>query len=103
MQLSCSHLAASLTPSGSQFSATSTLTGIYRGMQQLVGGASSAATLPTTAGFRSAEKRRRLAMPVITSTREKLSDIGVSPSLCLGPPVRIPEQVGHLFRNEVGR
>src|ERR1700738_4253645 len=36
----------------------------------------------TTASFRSVEKRRRRAMPVITSTFENVSDIGVS----LGPP-----------------
>src|SRR5205814_3482058 len=38
--------------------------------------------------FRSVEKRRRRAMPVITSTFEKVSDIGVCPGLCLGPPAK---------------
>src|SRR5437764_2932403 len=41
-----------------------------------------------TAGFRSVEKRRRLATPVITSTFENVSDIGVCPGLCLGPPAK---------------
>src|ERR1700682_2143166 len=40
----------------------------------------------TTASFRSVEKRRRRAMPVITSTFENVSDIGVCLGLCLGPP-----------------
>src|SRR6266480_6018118 len=42
----------------------------------------------TTASFRSVEKRRRRVMPVITSTFEKVSDIGVCPGLCLGPPAK---------------
>src|SRR5438067_2347491 len=41
-----------------------------------------------TASFRSVEKRRRLATPVITSTFENVSDIGVCPGLCLGPPAK---------------
>src|SRR4051794_41651514 len=40
----------------------------------------------TTASFRSVEKRRRRATPVITSTLENVSDIGVCLGLCLGPP-----------------
>src|SRR6478752_3706256 len=40
----------------------------------------------TTASFCSIVKRRRRAIPVITSTFEKVSDIGVSLGLCLGPP-----------------
>src|SRR5271168_1922210 len=39
-----------------------------------------------TASFRSVEKRRRRATPVITSTFENVSDIGVYLGLCLGPP-----------------
>src|SRR5438309_1772976 len=42
----------------------------------------------TTASFRSVEKRRRRATPVITSTFENVSDIGVCPGLCLGPPAK---------------
>src|SRR5271154_3695675 len=41
----------------------------------------------TTASFRSVEKRRLRATPVITSTFENVSDIGVSLGLYLGPPV----------------
>src|SRR5881275_2758506 len=41
-----------------------------------------------TAGFRSVEKRRRRATPVITSTFENVSDIGVRPGQCLGPPAK---------------
>src|SRR5205823_3813078 len=41
-----------------------------------------------TASFRSVVKRRRLATPVITSTFENVSDIGVCPGLCLGPPAK---------------
>ena len=41
-----------------------------------------------TASFRSVEKRRRLATPVITSTFENVSDIGVCPGLYLGPPAK---------------
>src|SRR5580658_9270186 len=40
----------------------------------------------TTASFRSVEKRRRRATPVITSTFENASDIGVFLGLRLGPP-----------------
>src|SRR5262249_23263131 len=40
----------------------------------------------TTASFNSVEKRRLQATPVITSTFENASDIGVSLGLCLGPP-----------------
>src|SRR5262249_49270147 len=40
----------------------------------------------TTASFNSVEKRRLRATPVITSTFENASDIGVSLGLCLGPP-----------------
>src|SRR5262249_681431 len=39
----------------------------------------------TTANFNSLGKRRRRATPVITSTFENMSDIGVSLGLCLGP------------------
>src|SRR5437762_569340 len=42
----------------------------------------------TTASFRSVEKRRRRATPVITSTFENVSDIGVCLGLYLGPPAR---------------
>src|SRR5580692_6966180 len=41
-----------------------------------------------TASFRSVEKRRRRATPVITSTFENVSDIGVYLGLCLGPPAK---------------
>src|SRR5205823_14954898 len=41
-----------------------------------------------TATFRSVEKRRRRATPVITSTFENVSDIGVCLSLYLGPPAK---------------
>src|SRR6266851_1921444 len=40
----------------------------------------------TTASFRSVEKRRLRATPVITSTVENVSDIGVCLGLSLGPP-----------------
>src|SRR5215471_10306219 len=40
----------------------------------------------TTASFRSVAKRRRRATPVITSTFENVSDIGVWLGLSLGPP-----------------
>src|SRR5947208_16895249 len=40
----------------------------------------------TTASFRSVEKRRLRATPVITSTLENVSDIGTCLGLCLGPP-----------------
>src|SRR5512133_2896503 len=40
----------------------------------------------TTASFRSVAKRRRRATPVITSTFENVSDIGVCLGLSLGPP-----------------
>src|SRR6267378_2405549 len=40
----------------------------------------------TTASFRSVEKRRRRATPVITSTFENVSDIGICLGLSLGPP-----------------
>ena len=46
----------------------------------------SASPSATTASFRSVEKRRRRATPVITSTFENVSDIGVCLGLCLGPP-----------------
>src|SRR5712671_4910857 len=42
----------------------------------------------TTASFRSVEKRRRRATPVITSTFENVSDIGVCLGLSLGPPAK---------------
>src|SRR5438552_13005938 len=42
----------------------------------------------TTASFRSVEKRRRRATPVITSTFENMSDIGVCLGLYLGPPAK---------------
>src|SRR5580700_7460003 len=41
-----------------------------------------------TASFRFVEKRRRRATPVITSTFENVSDIGVYLGLCLGPPAK---------------
>src|SRR5882762_10044526 len=40
----------------------------------------------TTASFRSVEKRRLRATPVITSTLENVSDIGICLGLSLGPP-----------------
>src|SRR6185437_13978778 len=40
----------------------------------------------TTASFSSIENRRRRATPVITSTFENVSDIGVCLGLSLGPP-----------------
>src|SRR5437773_109840 len=40
----------------------------------------------TTASFRSVEKRRLRATPVITSTLENVSDIGTCLGLSLGPP-----------------
>src|SRR5207237_2602970 len=40
----------------------------------------------TTASFRSVEKRRLRATPVITSTLENVSDIGLCLGLSLGPP-----------------
>src|SRR3954452_11753273 len=43
----------------------------------------------TTASFRSVEKRRRRALtPVMTSTFENVSDIGVCLGLSLGPPAK---------------
>src|SRR5690242_13341944 len=42
----------------------------------------------TTASFCSVVNRRRRATPVMTSTRENVSDIGIVPGLCLGPPAR---------------
>src|SRR5205814_10577500 len=42
----------------------------------------------TTASFRSVEKRRRRATPVMTSTFETVSDIGVCLGLYLGPPAK---------------
>src|SRR5215212_9364198 len=42
----------------------------------------------TTASFRSVEKRRRRATPVMTSTFENVSDIGVCLGLYLGPPAK---------------
>src|SRR5437764_4354548 len=42
----------------------------------------------TTASFRSVENRRRRATPVMTSTFENVSDIGVCLGLCLGPPAK---------------
>src|SRR5437763_4752427 len=42
----------------------------------------------TTASFRLVEKRRRRATPVITSTFENVSDIGVCLGLYLGPPAK---------------
>src|SRR5580693_4272722 len=40
----------------------------------------------TTASFKSVEKRLRRATPVITSTFENVSDIGICLGLSLGPP-----------------
>src|SRR6266567_7859499 len=50
----------------------------------------------TTASFRSVEKRRLRATPVITSTLENVSDIGTCLGLSLGPPGyrRCPVQTG---------
>src|SRR6185437_2212099 len=42
----------------------------------------------TTASFKSMENRRRRATPVITSTFENVSDIGVCLGLSLGPPAK---------------
>src|SRR5262249_21064847 len=42
----------------------------------------------TTANLNSVEKRRRRATPVITSTFENVSDIGVCLGLSLGPPAK---------------
>src|SRR5438105_15467663 len=42
----------------------------------------------TTASFRSVEKRRRRATPVMTSTFENVADIGVCLGLYLGPPAK---------------
>src|SRR5207248_8650832 len=42
----------------------------------------------TTASFRSVEKRRRRATPVMTSTFENVSDIGACLGLYLGPPAK---------------
>src|SRR3977135_2347429 len=42
----------------------------------------------TMASFRSVEKRRRRATPVMTSTFENVSDIGVCLGLYLGPPAK---------------
>src|SRR5437764_15490616 len=42
----------------------------------------------TTASFISVENRRRRATPVITSTFENVSDIGVCLGLSLGPPAK---------------
>src|SRR5947209_12591501 len=44
--------------------------------------------LATTASFKSVEKRRRRATPVMTSTFENVSDIDVCPGLYLGPPAK---------------
>src|SRR5207248_9770172 len=56
----------------------------------------------TTASFRSVENRRRRATPVMTSTFENVSDIGVCPGLCLGPPakagVRLKRGAVQIFR-----
>src|SRR5204863_2926360 len=41
-----------------------------------------------TASFRSVEKRRLRATPVITSTFENVSDIGTCLGLSLGPPAK---------------
>jgi hypothetical protein len=40
------------------------------------------------ASFRSVGNRRRRATPVITSTFENVSDIGVRPDLSLSPPAK---------------
>src|SRR5438046_7654641 len=42
----------------------------------------------TMASFRSVEKRRRRATPVMTSSFENVSDIGVCLGLYLGPPAK---------------
>src|SRR5207248_6533946 len=42
----------------------------------------------SSASFRSVEKRRRRATPVMTSTFENVSDIGVCLGLYLGPPAK---------------
>jgi hypothetical protein len=41
--------------------------------------------LGNNASFCSVVNGRRRAMPGMTSTRENVSDIGVTPGLCLGP------------------
>jgi len=43
----------------------------------------------TTASFTSVGNRRRRATPLITSTFENVSDIGVSLGLSLGPPASL--------------
>lgn len=42
----------------------------------------------TTASFCSVVKRRRRATPVMISTLENVSDIGIAPGLSLGPPAK---------------
>src|SRR5207302_577549 len=60
----------------------------------------------TTASFRSVEKRRRRATPVMTSTFENVSDIGVCLGLYLGPPakagVRSKQGAVHRPRTNIG-
>src|SRR5437588_8698304 len=52
----------------------------------------------TTASFCSVEYRRRRATPVITSTFENVSDIGVCLGLSLGPPAIVSGQNRVQFR-----
>src|SRR5262245_19851013 len=58
----------------------------------------------TIASFRSVEKRRRRATPVITSTFENVSDIGVCLGLSLGPPAKagVRSKRGTLHRRFIG-
>src|SRR5213076_940088 len=57
----------------------------------------------TTASFRSVEKRRRRATPVMTSTFENVSDIGVCLGLYLGPPAKagVRSKRGAVHRTKV--
>src|SRR5882672_1456415 len=61
----------------------------------------------TTSSFRSVEKRRLRATPVITSTLENVSDIGTCLGLSLGPPastgVRSKRGALHLPPKEYGQ
>src|SRR3954471_23787557 len=59
----------------------------------------------TTASFRSVEKRRRRATPVMTSTFENVSDIGVCLGLYLGPPAKagVRSKQGAVQGSTIGR
>src|SRR5205085_10985269 len=56
----------------------------------------------TTASFRSVQKRRRRATPVMTSIFENVSDIGVCLGLYLGPPAKagVRSKRGAVHRHE---